>query len=91
MNGDDWQALCAIADTAPEARTFFELFFRPVLIGGDAPALFTGYYEPELNGSLRQTGAFRYPIYRTPPEAQSGVWRSRREIEEGRLLEGRGS
>ncbi len=22
MNGDDWQALCAIADTAPEARTF---------------------------------------------------------------------
>lgn len=90
MNGDDWQALCAIADTAPEARTFFELFFRPVLIGGDNPGLFTGYYEPELTGSLRRTSVYRYPLYRTPPEAQSGVWRSRREIEEGRLLEGRG-
>ena len=31
----DWQGLCAIAATAPDARTFFELFFRPVLIGGD--------------------------------------------------------
>lgn len=90
MEGEDWQTLCAIANTGPEARTFFELFFRPVLIGGDAPALFTGYYEPELNGSLRRTGVYRYPLYRTPPEAQSGVWRNRRDIEEGRLLEGRG-
>lgn len=90
MEGDDWQALCAIAETAPDARTFFELFFRPVLIGGDSPALFTGYYEPELNGSLRRTSRFRYPLYRTPPEANGGVWHSRREIEEDRLLEGRG-
>ena len=90
MPGEEWQALCAIAETAPEARTFFELFFRPVLIGGEDSALFTGYYEPELDGSLRRTPRFRYPLYRTPPEAQAGIWRSRREIEEGRLLEGRG-
>jgi membrane-bound lytic murein transglycosylase A len=24
----DWQGLCAIAATAPDARTFFELFFQ---------------------------------------------------------------
>ena len=90
MPGDEWQAMCAIAETAPEARTFFELFFRPVLIGGESPALFTGYYEPELEGSRQRTSRFRYPLYRTPPEARDGVWRSRREIEEDRLLEGRG-
>lgn len=90
MEGAEWQALCAIAETAPDARTFFELFFRPVLIGGEDTALFTGYFEPELDGSLRRTPRFRYPLYRTPPEAQAGVWHSRREIEEGGLLDGRG-
>jgi len=44
----DWASLCALATSQPNARTYFELFFRPVLINGDAPALFTGYYEPAL-------------------------------------------
>ncbi|MDG3041443.1 murein transglycosylase A [Roseicyclus marinus] len=90
MDGEEWQALCALAEAAPEARTFFELFFRPVLIGGEDPALFTGYFEPELEGSRTPSSRFRHPIYRTPPEARDGVWLSRREIEEGGLLEGRG-
>jgi len=41
----DWASLCALATSQPDARAYFELFFRPVLINGDAPALFTGYYE----------------------------------------------
>jgi membrane-bound lytic murein transglycosylase A len=89
MVGDEWRELCAPAETASDARTFFEMLFRPVLIGGDEPALFTGYYEPELAGSRQRTPRFCHPIYRLPPEARAGVWRSRREIEEGRLLEGR--
>ena len=43
MDEGEWPALCALAqsgDVAP--RQFFELFFRPVLIGGDSRALFTG-------------------------------------------------
>lgn len=90
MQGPEWQALCAIAETAPGARAFFELFFRPVLIGGEETALFTGYFEPELDGSLQRTSRFRYPLYRLPPEAQGTIWRTRREIEENGLLEGRG-
>jgi membrane-bound lytic murein transglycosylase A len=90
MEGPEWQALCALAETAPDARTFFELFFRPVLIGGEDPALFTGYFEPELDGSRTRTGRYRYPLYRLPSEARDGQWVSRRQIEEGRLLEGRG-
>jgi membrane-bound lytic murein transglycosylase A len=90
LEGADWQALCALSETVTEPRRFFELFFRPVLIGGQSTALFTGYFEPELEGSRRPTARFRYPIYRTPPEAQDGQWATRREIEEGGLLEGRG-
>ena len=66
MDGPEWQALCALADTAPDPRSFFELFFRPVLIGGERAALFTGYFEPELDGSRVRTGRYRYPLYRTP-------------------------
>ena len=88
--GPDWQPLCALSQNTNDARRFFELFFRPVLIGGSAPALFTGYFEPQLDGARERSMRFRYPIYRTPPEALDGRWVTRREIEEGRLLEGRG-
>lgn len=89
LDGSDWAALCAVSETSTDARTFFELFFRPVLIGGDDPALFTGYFEPELSGSLTRSGRFRYPIYAMPPEV-TGRWLSRAQIEESRVLEGRG-
>ena len=89
IEGPDWRPVCEVARQAPDARTFFELFFRPVLIGGDRTALFTGYYEPELDGSLTRTDRFRFPVYRLPPEVQ-GVWLSRAEIETSGVLEGRG-
>ena len=89
LEGSDWAALCSVSETAPDARTFFELFFRPVLIGGESPALFTGYYEPELRGSLTRTSRFQYPVYSLPLEV-SGRWLSRQEIEETGVLEGRG-
>jgi len=89
IDGPDWETLCALAETDIDPRTFFELFFRPVLIAGEDPALFTGYFEPELSGSLRRTARYRYPVYRMPPEAR-GRWLSRREIEESDVLSGRG-
>ena len=88
MADDEWLRLCAVAQQRPAARTFFELFFRPVLIGGGEPALFTGYFEPELQGARERTGRFRYPVYRMPPDVQE-PWLTRREIEEDGLLAGR--
>ncbi len=90
----DWVPLCKLAgdagQTAAGARGFFELLFRPVVIG-DQPALFTGYYEPELAGSAVRTPNFAYPIYRKPPElAEGAVWHSREAIETQGLLRGRG-
>ncbi len=91
LRDPDWKAICKMAETGPNAKTFFELFFRPVLIEEQKPALFTGYFEPELRGALQQTPRFRYPIYRKPPEVQDGTpWLTRREIEETGVLEDRG-
>ena len=89
LTDPDWAALCAVAETAPDARTFFELFFRPVLVGGDDPALFTGYFEPELDGSLTPTSRYRYPLYRLPDDPDLRRL-TRREIEAEGALEGRG-
>ena len=50
MKDPDWQSLCAVAGQIPDAKAFFELFFRPVLIEDGKPALFTGYFEAELSG-----------------------------------------
>jgi len=87
----DWVAICKMAAGHPNARTFFELLFRPVLIGGETPALFTGYYEPELNGARYSDARFRYPIYRKPPELVAGqTWQTRKAIEDRGLLRGRG-
>ena len=91
MDGADWAGLCALARSGPDPRGFFEMFFRPILIEDDEPALFTGYFEPELEGSRSRTPRFTVPLYRRPPEvAGSGPWLTRGEIEQSGVLRGRG-
>lgn len=64
--------------------------------------LFTGYYEPLLEGSLACTDKYRYPLYRVPPDlikkgSQVGRMKdgkfvpyySRREIDVEGILKGR--
>lgn len=90
LDDPDWRAVCAYATSEPDPTSFFELLFRPVLIEDGAAGLFTGYFEPELNGSRTRTDRFRYPIYAMPAEAKKvGLWYSRRQILEGGVLEGR--
>jgi membrane-bound lytic murein transglycosylase A len=93
IDAPDWRPVCAVAADVPQddisARSFFELFFKPVLVG-EPPALLTGYFEPELEGSPVRTGRFQYPIYRRPPELRDGtVYHSREAIEKGAIA-GRG-
>lgn len=101
LKDQDWQTLCALAQSQSQAlseaearagaRRFFELFFRPVLIEDGSPALFTGYFEPELDGSRYRTARFRYPVYRMPPEAKhANPWLPRRDILNGPVMQGRG-
>ncbi|MBV9692948.1 MAG: MltA domain-containing protein, partial [Alphaproteobacteria bacterium] len=66
----DWASVCNAARTADgnAARDFFEQSFQPLLVsGGDKPdGLFTGYYEPELHGSLARHGRYQTPVYGVP-------------------------
>ena len=75
----DWRSPCAAAGAVAEgdhgaARAFFERWFKPYRVGagGDrGHGLFTGYFEPDLQGARRQHGRFTVPLYRPPPELVS--------------------
>lgn len=88
LDGADWQPICKLAATVTteqSAKSFFEMVFRPTVIGSP-PALFTGYYEPELPGSLTKTARFPYPIYRKPADLYDGqTYYDRKSIEAGAL------
>lgn len=72
-----------------DPRGFFETNFVPVLIEDDTPPLFTGYYEPELEGSRVKTDAHSAPIYALPPEWDGAEQMpTRRQIETRSLLAG---
>ena len=91
LDDPDWRALCALAQQKPDAKTFFELFFRPVLIENGSRALFTGYFEPELDGATSPSARYKYPLYREPEIAKvSNPWLTRREIETGDFMRGKG-
>ena len=77
------------ADLSGPARRAFETGFAPVLISRGAPALFTGYYEPELNGARAPDARYSVPIYRRPHDLTDAPYATRAEIENGALA-GRG-
>lgn len=89
LETDTWGAICAFASSDPDPRSFFELFFRPVRVGGSAPAHFTGYFEPELPAAREKGDGFEYPVYRRPPALETGeAWLTRAEIENGDRMKG---
>ena len=91
MDDPDWRALCGFAADAGDARQFFELFFRPVMITDGQDPLFTGYFEPELDGSPVRTTRFRHPVYAMPAEAREiRPWLTRREILTTGIMDNRG-
>jgi len=92
----DWRPACeaAVAEgatTAERARAFFQTWFRPVSIrnNGDDVGLFTGYYEPELQGHPERGGPFQVPIYALPPDYISVDLGAFREDLEGRRIVGK--
>ena len=89
-----WQRACSAASSTRSndsaARAFFEEWFVPYLVesAGSNEGLFTGYYEPMLNGSYRRSERFSTPLYRAPGNTGRKL-PSRAEIEAGALA-GRG-
>jgi membrane-bound lytic murein transglycosylase len=66
--GSDWQPACSAATSVPRggARTFFAQWFEAVQVG-DGKAFATGYYEPEIAGSLERRDGYA-PIYGRPSD-----------------------
>ncbi|WP_245881191.1 murein transglycosylase A [Thalassospira marina] len=72
-----WRPACETAlaiDTQTirneDLRTYFQTFFNPYRAGNnnDPVGLFTGYYEPELRGSLTRHDAYQTPLYLKPDD-----------------------
>ena len=66
------RAAVRLGNTADDnsARDFFERYFEPVsvVVNGSPKGLFTGYFEPEYDGSLTPSARFKVPLYRRPPD-----------------------
>ncbi len=66
--GTDWQPACTAAASTDRrgARAFFAQWFETAQIG-DGKAFATGYYEPEIAGSLERRDGYA-PIYGRPSD-----------------------
>lgn len=70
---EDWRAVCRGAEAVAGAsetkiRAFFETSFDLFAIynNDQDEGLFTGYYEPTLQGSRKRRAPYLYPLYRRP-------------------------
>lgn len=51
-------------------RNYYQKYYKPYQLvqnDGATNGLFTGYYEPLLQGAAQKTDKARYPVYGTPP------------------------
>ena len=87
--GTVWRTACAAATTVPPgndaaARAFFERHMQPWIASADGSAKgqFTGYYEPQLQGSAKRGGVYQTPLLRKPA---SSTLPSRAQIIAGAL------
>ncbi len=66
----DWLAVCAKLKASADPRRFFEESFTPLIVRDPArpQGLFTGYYEPEAEGSLKPGGDYKVPVYARPDD-----------------------
>jgi len=100
----DWQAVCRAAQqidpTASNAkiRQFFEQNFRPVELTADSNdrTLFTGYYEPEIEGSREPSPDYTIPLLRPPDDLirvdgsnKAAHTDDDRHLSYGRMVDGR--
>ncbi|MCA3561332.1 MAG: murein transglycosylase A [Aestuariivirga sp.] len=88
-----WRSACLAAFAAGDARSYFERLFRAYQVHDpERPeGLFTGYYEPEVEGSRTRTEIFHVPVYRRPPDLLNFDDRAAEEtgLAYGRLVGGK--
>src|SRR4030067_1993587 len=91
------RTLLQIIDTA-ESNEMIELlmdymfeWYKAAGVDGRGNVVFTGYYVPEVEGSLSPSEKYRYPLYRLPDDLKKDVPYYPREVIDGdRALDGEG-
>jgi membrane-bound lytic murein transglycosylase A len=70
---EDWQMLCQQAMNTTNAKNFFEENFKALKVKDQQrpEGLYTGYYEPEAEGSLMKTDEYVVPVYAKPHDLSS--------------------
>jgi membrane-bound lytic murein transglycosylase A len=91
-------SLCVTAEMLPagssnsEARAFFERYFVPHrVLHAEPDGLFTGYYEPVIEGSRTPDNRFKAAVYRRPPDLVNLVDESERGAKGNKLTHARQS
>lgn len=91
-SASSWPETFSAAFEAVDARSFFESRFRPYRVRDDLrpEGLFTGYFEPEVEGSRLPSFTFSVPIYRRPPDLMAFTpdVRARLGLGFGRMIAG---
>ncbi|MGE0726237.1 MAG: murein transglycosylase A [Alphaproteobacteria bacterium] len=92
----DWKPACAAAAAVPAgdraaARAVLERHFRPWRAGnnGKVEGLFTGYYEPLLEGSRGRGERYATPLLKRPPDLVEVDLGSFRDGLKGQRIAGR--
>ncbi len=67
---EQWLSVCGRSETATDAKRFFEENFQPLKVNDPLrpEGLFTGYYEPEAEGSRTPSKTYRVPLYGKPAD-----------------------
>ena len=85
----DWLEVCGSAAQAKSGRLFFEEMFTALKVADPIrpEGLFTGYYEPEAEGSRTAGNGYDVPIYRKPDDLVSfdAATEKRLNLKYGRL------
>lgn len=69
----EWKKVCGELEkekfsSAEELRSFIVKNMQPFEINNGQQGLFTGYYEPEIEGALRKTQKYTVPLYGLPKD-----------------------
>ena len=86
-NPEDWNIICSNNAIYGSPLEFYQMVmsdFKPFIVLNNqktSNGLFTGYYMPILEGSLKKDDEFKYPVYKKPENLNL----TREEIEKGKL------
>jgi len=92
---ETFREVCRKAEFESDGKKFFIVNFQPYKLYdsySNDEGIITGYYEPLLYGSLKQTSKYKYPVYKMPKDlviskdSNLEGYKSRGKYKDGKLV-----